>query len=253
MIEINLIPDVKQELLRAQRQRSMVISASIITSIVAVGVVVLMLFYIFAVQGGRTLLLDKDITKKSDELSKVEDLSKILTIQNQLNTIGTLNDSKLMTSRLFDVMAAITPTGEAAVTYSQISLTPLAGDASGEGSATGGGQIMLEGQTSNYETMESFKKHIDNTSFEYVNDEGEKELIKLAANISTADASYGEDSSGKRVLRFMITFDYPAELFSPATAKKEISYKLTVNGNVTDSYLGIPRFDQRASDLKGGE
>lgn len=49
MIEINLIPDVKQELLKAQRTRSMVVSIAIISSIAAASVVVLLLVYIFVV------------------------------------------------------------------------------------------------------------------------------------------------------------------------------------------------------------
>ena len=53
MIEINLIPDVKQELLRAQKGRAVVISASIFASVIAVGVVALLLVYIFGVQGVR--------------------------------------------------------------------------------------------------------------------------------------------------------------------------------------------------------
>lgn len=251
MIEINLIPDVKQELIKAQRQRSLVISASIITSIAAVGLVVLLAVYILAVQGGRNLWYDDQIKKKNAELAQVEDLSKILTIQHQLETLSSLHDSKLMSSRLFDVIAAITPTGDTTVSYSQINLSPAGTDPTYEDTGEGGGRIYLEGQTASYESMESFKKRIDNTSFEYQKD-GEKELVKLASNISTSDISYGEDATGNRVLRFMISFDYPAELFA-TTTEGQLTFKLTVDGNVTDSYLGVPRFTQRASDLQGDE
>ena len=73
MIEINLIPDVKRELLRAQRARSIVISGAILTSIVAAAVVVVMLVYIYGVQSLRHYTLDQDIKSQSSELSKVED------------------------------------------------------------------------------------------------------------------------------------------------------------------------------------
>ena len=87
MIEINLIPDVKQELLRAQAQRNIVISASIVLAIAAGAVVVLVALYVF---GGQKLLMDnanKKIDKEYATLSSVEDLDRLLTIQNQLKKV----------------------------------------------------------------------------------------------------------------------------------------------------------------------
>lgn len=243
MIEINLVPDVKQELLKAQRARAVVISASIITSIIAVGLVVVLAFYIYAVQGVRSSVLDGQIETKGEQLTSIEDLSQTLTIQNQLGTISELNKQKNMTSRVFDAMAAITPTSGSSVKYSNIILTP-----SEDGT---GGVIQLEGQTASYDTMELFKKTIANTSIQYVKN-GEAILVPLASNISTKDISYGEDANSNKVLRFTISFQYPVELFTTDIADSDISYKQNVNGNVTDSYLGIPQFTQRASDLEGG-
>lgn len=250
MIEINLIPDVKQELLRAQRARAVVISSSILASIIAAGAVVLLLVYIFGFQGVRGIYLDDQIDKKGTEFSNVEDLSKILTIQNQLKSISELNGQKNMDSRVFDMIAAITPQGDSTVAFSQITLGASIDEAAAaEGTVpAGGGQIHLEGQTTGYDAMEVFKKTVENTVFVYTAD-GESKTLPLAANISTGDISYGEDADGNKVLRFTIGFDYPAELLSPKSG--QITFKLNVNGNVTDSYLGIPRFAERAKDLEG--
>lgn len=249
MIEINLIPDVKQELLRAQRTRSAVISISIFTSFIALGVVVLLLGYMYGVQWARGAYLDTQITDKGKELTKVDDLSQILTIQNQLATITKLNDSKNMSSRIFEVISAVTPPESNAVSFSQITVTPtVKSSKTSKTTSTAGGQIHLEGQTTGYDSMEVFKKIIGNTVFEYTID-GKKATTNLASNINTTDISYGEDAEGKKVLRFTLSFDYPTELLSPKASA--ISYKLNVNGNVTDSYLGIPRFADRAKDLEG--
>jgi hypothetical protein len=250
MIEINLIPDVKQELLKAQRTRAIVISASIFASIVAAGIVVLLLGYIFGVQGFRSIYLDDQIDKKGTEFSNIQDLSKVLTIQNQLKTISELNGQKNMDSRIFDMIAAITPQGDSTVSFSQIT-AGAAGDETVtpvEGATQTGGQIHLEGQTTGYDAMEVFKKTVENTVFEYTVD-GETKTAALATNINTGDISYGEDADGNKVLRFTIGFDYPAELLSPKSSN--ISFKLNIDGNVTDSYLGIPRFAERAKDLQG--
>ncbi len=253
MIEINLIPDVKRELLKAQRTRGVVISASILTSIVAVGAVVLLLFYMYGVQAIQGSLLDRDIEEKGREFSSIEDLSEVLTIQNQLSSISAYNDQKVMSSRLFDVIAAVTPSGSE-VAFSQVNMIPAGEGGSDLMGGTTGGQIRLEGQTPSYDTMEVFKKRIENTSFEFATSGGEeKQLIPIASNISTGDVSYGEDTSGRKVLRFSMSFDYPVELFSSRTANQRIAFKLVLGGNVTDSYLGIPKFAARASDLPEGE
>lgn len=253
MIEINLIPDVKQELLKAQRVRAVVISASILTSIVAAGVVALLCAYIFGVQWGRGLYLDTQIKDKSDELAQVEDLPKILTIQNQLKTIPELHDQKNMETRIFDMTAAITPQGDDTVAFTQVNVgapdTTLL-DPTAAPAANTGGQVHLEGQTSGYDAMEAFRKTVENTTIEYTRD-GATASVPLAANVSIGDISYGEDADGNKVLRFTLTFDYPPEFLSPQSSN--VTFKLNGNGNVTDSYLGIPRFEERARDLEGGQ
>lgn len=72
MIEINLIPDVKRELLRAQRARTTVISAAIVISIVAGAVVAALALYVYGVQTVRGVLLDNQIKDGAAKLSKVE-------------------------------------------------------------------------------------------------------------------------------------------------------------------------------------
>ncbi len=234
MIEINLIPDVKQELLKAQRTRAAVISFAILTSIVAAGVVVLLVLYTFGFQTVRSGLLDKQIDIDSKKLAEVEDLSKILTIQNQLSQITALNESKNISSRVFDMLSGVTPTGDDSPQFSQISI-----DATEK-------VIRLEGQTIAYDSMEVFKKTVQSASIVYV--EEEKQVVKpLASNVSLSDVSYGEEATGQKVLRFVLSFTYPDELFSPKTVAP--AFKLSIDGNVTDSYLGIPTFVERAEDI----
>jgi len=237
MIEINLIPDVKQELLKAERARRMVISGSIITCIVAGGIVVLLAIYIYGVQFGRNIIVDNSITSGSEKLAKVEDLSKLITIQNQMKRIDELNDTKSINSRLFDVLSAVIPPSPNEVRISTLSLdTDLS-------------TLKLEGQTKAYDSMEVFKKTIDSSIIVYTLD-GEEQQIKLATDISTTDVSYGENPDGQKVLRFTLSFKYPEELFSAKIPV--LTIKLSISGNVTDSYLGVPKsiFTERAKDVE---
>ena len=236
MIEINLIPDVKRELLRAQRTRATVISVSILTSIIAAGLVVMLVLYVFGVQTVRSAILDGQIKEGSETLAKEEDLSKILTIQNQLSKISELNGQKNMDSRMFDVLAAVIPPAPNDVQISQVAI-----DAEES-------TIRLEGQTRGYDSMEVFKKTVDGAIIVY-NKDGEEQTVKLANDISVTDTSYGSNAENRKVLRFTLSFNYAEELFSPDVASP--TFRLSVNGNVTDSYLGIPKsvFTERATDL----
>lgn len=237
MIEINLIPDVKRELLRAQATRAAVISGSILTSIIAGGLVVALLLYVFGVQTVRSNLASDEIKKQYATLSQVEDLSKILTIKNQLATMSDLNANKKIDSRIFNVLSAVVPPEPNSVQLSQINV-----DA--EESI-----ITLDGQTRAFDSMEVFKKTLDSAIVVYTKD-GAEEEVKLAEALNSGEISYGENSDGQKVLLFSISFEYPEELFSPDVTN--VSVKLSVNGNVTDSYLGVPRsiFTERAKEAE---
>lgn len=236
MIEINLIPDVKQELLKAQRTRATVISASILTCIIAGGLVVALVLYVFGVQFARGAYLDGAIDKGNTKLSQVTDLSKMLTIQNQIDHINQLNDTKQIDSRLFDVLSAVIPPAPNSVQVSNVSLDAETST------------LTLEGQTKAYDSMEVFKKTLDSSLIVFTQD-GTEQQIKLASDISTTNISYGENSEGNKVLRFTLSFKYADELFSAKVPA--VTFKLSVNGNVTDSYLGIPKsiFTEKAKDL----
>jgi len=95
--------------------------------------------------------------------------------------------------------------------------------------------------------MEVFKKTIDSSIIVY-NEDGEEQQVKLATDISASDITYGEDSDGQKVLNFSLSFKYPEELFSGSIPA--VTIKLKINGNVTDSYIGIPKsiFKERAKD-----
>ena len=80
MIEINLVPDVKQELIKAQRIRATVISVSVIVTIASGIILALLASYVFGVQTVRSSLADSEITTKNKEVQSNQDLSKLTQI-----------------------------------------------------------------------------------------------------------------------------------------------------------------------------
>jgi len=242
MIEINLVPDVKQELIKAQRIRSTVITVVIFIGLGSIAVVAALAMYVFTVQTVRGALLDTDIKTKNQKLESTADLSKTLTIQNQLTKISALNSDKKIDSRIFDLLNAIIPPAPDVV---QISVLTV--DASTN-------TVTMDGQAVNsYAAVEVFKKTIEGAKVKYTDSSGAKQELTLATDISTSNTSYGEDSSGIKVLRFTLSFVYAPELFSPES--KNVSIAITNQGNATDSYLGVPTsiFTDRAKDITGGQ
>jgi hypothetical protein len=187
------------------------------------------------------VFLNKSIEDENNKLLGKEDLGKTLTIQNQLTKISALNDSKNIDSRIFDVLLAIVPPKPNDVQISNLAIDSDTASVSIDGQASSG-----------YAALEVFKKTIGGAQVKYLDVDGKSQTATLATDISTSDVSYGEDSSGAKVLRFTISFSYAEELFSPRS--KNITIVLTANGNVTDSYLGIPRtiFTDPATDITGG-
>lgn len=242
MIELNLIPDVKLELVKAKRFRTKIVTVSILISVVSIAAVAILASYAYGIQTVNSLLLDNSISSESKKLSSVEDLSKTLTIQNQLSLISNLNDSKKIDSRIFDVLFAVIPPAPNNVQISDLSIDSNSSIITIDGQASGG-----------YAALEVFKKTIGGAQVKYLDNDGKQQQTVLASDISTTDVSYGEDSSGSKVLRFAISFVYATELFAPSS--KSVSIVISINGNVTDSYLGVPKsiFTDRAADLKGGQ
>lgn len=241
MIEINLVPDVKQELIKARRVRTVVVSSAIFVGLVAVGIVVLLALYHYGAQTLRSKIADDQIASKSKELANVSDLSNSLTIQHQLSKLSEIHDQTNMDSRFFDLLAAINPAAP-----NQVSFSVARVDSETK-------TVRLEGQAVNgYIAADVLKKTILGTSISYKDDAGDTKTVPLTDAVSTSELSYGEDSTGKKVLRFTLTFVYD-EAFFARTSENAVIVRPD-RQNVTDSYLRLPEslFGDRASD-EGGD
>lgn len=239
MIEINLVPDVKQELIRAQHVRTSVISISVVVGIAAIGVVVVLLLWVFGVQTGRSWYIDGVIKDKSKTLSQVPDINNTLTIQNQLSQLSSMHNDKKLDSRIFDVLQTVNPPAP-----NDIRVTNLQIDAKKS-------TVTIQGQATNgYAALEVFKKTLSATNLQYTKD-GQGKTVSLVTGLNDADRSYGEDVNGAKVLRFTLSFQYAPELFSATIPTMTI--QAPSSANATDSYRGIPSslFVPGATDMKG--
>lgn len=108
MIQVNLLPDVKTKYIVAQRKKRLVILSSVAISGVAIAILVTQ-FLIYGAQKWQLTRSEDDNKKNIASLQKVQDLNKILTIQNQIGTLNTLHNSKPEVQRIFTYLPQITP------------------------------------------------------------------------------------------------------------------------------------------------
>lgn len=109
MIQFNLLPDIKQQYLKAQRQKHLVVFISTIASAVSIGIFVILFLVVQVWQRQSINDLNSDIKTYSNELKNTEDLDKILTVQNQLKSLPGLHDEKAVSSRTFGYITQLTP------------------------------------------------------------------------------------------------------------------------------------------------
>ena len=109
MIQVNLIPDVKQEFLKAQSNKRVVVTLSVLVSGAFVAIVILFWSYVTVIQGTHTNNLDKHINELLAEYQAPEDVSKVLTVNGQLNALPALHEEKPAMTRLADYLAKLVP------------------------------------------------------------------------------------------------------------------------------------------------
>ncbi len=227
MIEINLLPNVKRELLKTRVMRNRVISISFLVGGASIAAVVV-LALILGSQIAAEAVQNGVIKDRNDKLMAVEDLNKVVTIQHQLTKINEQHSGKKLNSRIFDVVTAVNPVAPNNVSFSDIKVNP--------GSKT----ITLEGSAVNgYSALETLKKTILNTKIQTTDGDKSSE-VSLTKEIKDGDTSFGENSEGKKVLQFSFSFEYAEELLAPANNGTVSVLTPTGKVDVTDSRQGIP-------------
>jgi Tfp pilus assembly protein PilN len=150
MIQFNLLPDVKLEFIKTRKAKRIVTSISTIAAAAAVFILLIAVFFVYGVQKKSIRDLNSDITKYTAQINQAPDLNKILTIQNQLNSLPRLESQKPATQRLFTYLTQLTPN---TATISQLSLSFSADS------------ISLTGQADSLATVDQFVDTLKFTTY----------------------------------------------------------------------------------------
>ena len=175
MFEISLVPDVKSELIKKLKIRNLVFLICVIVA-AACGGVFLILTGITGGQGIKLAAQDEEMACRSDgpskdikncdakkygtPIMKFNNMSELLTIQDQMKNLSVLNTNKIKFSRVFDVLSVILPDDDNKVTISSLSTdivnNTLFFDALGWSSNNIG-----------YRALEAFKKNANRAYYDY--------------------------------------------------------------------------------------
>ena len=146
-VQFNLLPDVKLEYNRAQRQKRLVNGISAIVVLVVLGIFLISFISVDILQKKLLDNANNDITTYSQKLKSIPDIEKILTVQNQLSSLPAMHQKKHISSRLFTYLQQVTP--------SKISIGKLDID-------TTANTIEIVGTA---DTVESVNKFVDTLKF----------------------------------------------------------------------------------------
>lgn len=173
-LEINLVPDVKDEMIKAIKLRNYIFFACIVVAIASVSVT--LVFGLIA--GGQQLARDskKDtITKLSAKLNSYSELKDSLTIKDQLKNLSAITTDKRVFSRTFKALTAFIPTGADSIKISELEVNLGLTDTDEirdsdrtqptlliTGQADAGANLNID-----YSVLDSFKKSMQYMRYDY--------------------------------------------------------------------------------------
>lgn len=161
MFEVNLVPELKNDAIKALKTRNLILFVCIVASILSVAVVLLLL----AIKGGQDIAMASQDSKTetlSAKLNEFSDLSELLTIQDQLANLSAINDNKMAVSRIFGLLVIMQDSGQDEITFSSIDFTAETLTVSIEGQANA-----LTTPYIDYRVLEEFRKNASLITYDY--------------------------------------------------------------------------------------
>jgi hypothetical protein len=224
MIELNLLPDVKLEYIKAQRSRRLVAAVSLLISVAAIALLALILAA-NGLQKKHLNDLTRDIGTESRQLQQQPQINKILTVQNQLKSLTGLHDSKPAAPRLFDYLNQVTP--------AQVNITDLLVDYTKQTATI----------TGTADALSNVNKYADTLKFTTYNP-GDNSSAKAFSNVVLSNFSLSSDNTTGRPANYTINLVYDKNIFDITKSVKLSVPNLTTTRSAlekpTDLFQAVP-------------
>ena len=159
--EINLVPAVKAQMIKALKMRNLVLFICIIVSAASVGAVLIL----FGIKSGQDIAManqDGKLETMSAKLLGYEELGDLVTIQSQLDRLSDISENKTVLSRVFGALGVMLPTGDDSVTLSELRVDLTTNTLRMDGQADARTNPLID-----YRVLESFKKGVELTKYDY--------------------------------------------------------------------------------------
>lgn len=206
MIQFNLLPDVKIDYIRTQRTKRMVMVGSLIAA--AVSLILLAITFSYRATQSRHLSnLSGDIKSIRQELEGNKELTRILSVQNQLNKLPELYEGRPAAKRLSGYMEQTTPT-TVRISKMQIDFTLNTMEISGNG-----------------QSLAAINEYVDTLKFTKFNT-GEGTSADTYAFKNVVLSRFGTDKKGGTTFSIALTYD-------PQIFDQTINTSLVVPNTVT--------------------
>ena len=236
MIQLNLLPDIKKEFINAQKTRALVISSSIIVTLAAIGLSVLLFVYVTFLQQLQITLATNDVKGKEQQLDGITDLGKYLTIQNQLAALPDLHANKGLYSRLLNFLPVLNPNAPNNIVLSQLEVT------------TSDKLVVLTGSTASFESLNVFVDTLRNAVVNYKDANGQQQTSKIFDSVVVQNSAI-DKSSGNNNVSFTVHATYLDPVFDAHNTDMNASVP---NIQTSQSVTQSPKlFDSSAS--QGGQ
>lgn len=232
MIQLNLLPDIKKEFINAQKSRAMVISSSIVVTLVAVGLSIVLFVYVTFLQQLQITLATNDIKSKEQQLNNIPDLSKYLTIQNQMAALPELHAGKGLYSRILSFLPVLNPTAPSNVTLTQLQV------------GTTDKLVSFTGTTASFESLNVFVDTLENAEVAYKDAGGQSQKSNMFESVVVQNSAIDKNKGNSRVA-FTVRATYLDSVFdarntgmSASVPNIKTSQSVTGSPNIFDNKEG---------------
>lgn len=209
MVQINLLPDVKQEFLHSRQQKHTFVIGAILISGIALTILALIFAYVQIVQPRHLTNLQNDIDENVAKTKQVSNAVEMVTVQGALDTLPSLQDKKQISSRLFSYITSVTPVN---VSFNEVTLDTTAGT------------ISLKGETTDYEQANVLANNLKSAELSYQENDA-KNTIKPFSQVVFTNLGKAEQSDTAKLVSFQVDMQYDPTLFRESVSKPTITVK----------------------------
>lgn len=247
MFEINLVPDVKSEMLKAQKVRNIVLFVCAVVVAVAGGVIAIL----GGIKAGQDITMsgqDDRLEAMSAKINSFDDLDELLTVQKQLNSLNTVSEEKVLLSRIFSVVNVLLPRNGDEISLSELDVDIEKNLIKFDAQADARVEPLVD-----YRVLDAFKKSMSMMKYDYgryVDDDGNEIPTVCVVEADESGMTYSENGNLYALWAKRIEGCDPSKEEESSINVREEDVRAAANAGSAVKIWRTPKFDEWYSDKK---